>query len=127
MAKRLDKKTNQENSINSNRRKLLGLAGTAGAGMLLSPLLSEVAPSTIIEAGSNVDTASYIIFKNGNNIYAKNGTMWKIEFQGTDTTIVIQSVIDISESGSEIKIRRGEYIAESNFHLFPKLEIIWLK
>ncbi len=97
-------------SINSNRRKLLGLAGVAGAGTLLSPLLAKAQPSTIIEAGSNVDTASYIIFKDGNTIYAKNGTTGKIDYSGTDASTVIQSIVDtLTATGGRIYFKAGVY------------------
>ncbi len=96
MRNKTEEKINQENqnSINSNRRKLLSLAGAASAGALLSPLLSKAAPSTVIEAGSNVDTASYIIFQDSGKIYAKNGTTGKIDFQGSDASMVIQNAIN---------------------------------
>ncbi len=112
----LNNKINQ-NPINSNRRKLLSLAGAAGTAALLSPLLSKAAPTTIIEAGSNVDTASYIIFKDGNTIYAKNGTTGAIQFHGEDASTVIQGAIDaISDNvaggtkGGLIFIRAGTYL-----------------
>ncbi len=100
-----------QNSINRSRRKLLFLAGAASAGALLSPLLSKAAPSTIIEAGSNVDTASYIIFKDGNMIYAKNGTTGKIEFQGTDASGVINdTVLAMSANGGgTLHIKNANY------------------
>ncbi len=78
---------------------------------LLSSLLSsKAAPTTIIEAGSNVDTASYIIFKDGNTIYAKNGTTGKVEFQGTDASGVMQSVVDNLTEGGRIYIKQGSYV-----------------
>ncbi len=107
------KKNNPNKSINKERRKLLSLASAAGAGMLLSPLLSKAAPSTIIEAGSNVDTASYIIFKDGNTIYAKNGMTGKIEFSGTDAATVIQNAINALISGGKIFIKNGTYTLTS--------------
>ncbi len=110
------KNNNKENfnqSINEERRKLLGMAGVASAGALLSPLISKAAPSTIIEAGSNVDTASYIIFKDGSIIYAKNGTTGKIEFQGMDAAMVIQGAINSLTSGGKIFIKNGIYTMTS--------------
>ncbi len=111
-----------QNSINEDRRKLLSLAGAASAGALLSPLISKAAPSTIIEAGSNVDTASYIIFKDGNTIYAKNGTTGKIEFQGTDAATVIQGTINNLTSGGKIFIKNGTYDISSTI-FYKKNEI----
>ncbi len=101
-----------DNPINSNRRKLLGLAGVAGAGAILSTLLAKAAPSTIIEAGSNVDTASYIIFKDGNTVYAKNGTTGEIEFQGDNATAVINSTMSNLISGGDIVIKDSLIVDE---------------
>ncbi len=114
-----------QNPINSNRRKLLSLAGAAGTAALLSPLLARAQPSTIIEAGSNVDTASYIIFQDSGIIYAKNGTTGKIDFSGTDASTVIQGAIDVlnvgnntgSGYGGKIFIKAGGYIINSTIDL----------
>ncbi len=114
-----DNKEIYNQSINKERRKLLSLAGIASAGALLSPLLSKAAPSTIIEAGSNVDIASYIIFKDGNMIYAKNGTTGKIEFQGTDASAVIQGAINVLTNGGKIFIKAGLYDINSSIFLNP--------
>ncbi len=107
----MEKENNKENQnpINSNRRHLLSLAGAAGTAALLSPLISKAAPSTIIEAGSNVDTASYIIFQDSGKIYAKNGTTGKIEFQGSDASGVIQGAINALIKGGKIFIRNETY------------------
>ncbi len=111
-----------KNSINQSRRKLLSLAGAAGTGMLLSPLLSKAAPTTIIESGSNVDTASYIIFQDSGTIYAKNGTTGKIEFSGTDASTVIQSAVNILTKGGSIFIKTNtsatEYVIPGRFTIF---------
>ncbi len=131
-------KENLNQHINSNRRKLLSLAGAASAGALLSPLLSKAAPSTIIEAGSNVDTASYIIFKDGGIIYAKNGMTGAIQFSGAGASTVIQWAIDIlpspnkgasgynvtSSVGGRIHIKSGTYSIESGISLKSYTQII---
>ncbi len=120
-------KKNSNQSINSNRRKLLGLAGAAIPAALLSPLLSKAAPSTIIEAGSNVDTASYIIFQDSEKVYAKNGMTGKIEFHGSDASGVIQSVINaLSTTGGKIFIKAGTYILSTKAtHTIASLGIIY--
>ncbi len=110
-----ENKGNLNQSINKERRKLLGLAGAAGTAALLSPLLARAQPSTIIEAGSNVDTASYIIFKDGNTIYAKNGTTGKIEFQNADAATVIQGALNNLTAGRTWKekvVIKGDFIIE---------------
>ncbi len=100
-----DNNIENKNPINSNRRKLLSLAGAAVPAVLLSPLLSKAAPNTIIEAGSNVDTASYIIFQDSGTIYAKNGTTGKIDFQGTDASGVANNAIANADTGSIVKFK----------------------
>ncbi len=50
-------------------------------------------PSTVMGPRSGVEAASYIIFTDGTNVYAKNGTTGKIQFSG-DATTVIQSVLN---------------------------------
>ncbi len=96
-------KENLNQSINEDRRKLLSLAGVAGAGAFLSPLLSKAAPPTIIEAGSNVDTASYIIFQDSGKVYAKNGMTGRIDFQNADASTVINNTLNSLTSGRNWK------------------------
>lgn len=120
------KKENQH-PINLNRRKILGLAGAAIPAALISPLLSKAQPVPVIEAGSNVDTVSYVIFQDNGTIYAKNGMTGKIAFQGSDAATVINnamftlgSFLDYTSgcggygpsshiTASEIKLVNGEY------------------
>ncbi|MEM2534037.1 MAG: hypothetical protein QXK12_08465 [Candidatus Nezhaarchaeales archaeon] len=52
---------------------------------------------------------SYLIFKVGNVIYAKNGLTGQIEFSGTDAGTVIQSVINALPDGGKIFFKRGFY------------------
>jgi len=59
-----------------------------------------------------VTSASYIIFKKGNVIYAKNGETGAIEFSGTDASTVIQNAIDNLTSGRTWKekvVLRGSF------------------
>ncbi len=111
---------NKNQSINEERRKLLSLAGAAIPAALLSPLLSKAAPSTVIEAGSNVDTASYIIFKDGNTIYTKNGMTGKIEFQNTDASTVINDTLKNLTSGRTWK---EKVVLKGNFLLTNRISI----
>jgi len=62
-----------------------------------------------IVSGSFTETASYIIFKVGNTIYAKNGTTGEIEFSGTDASQVIQSAINALSSGGIIAFMPATY------------------
>ncbi len=117
-------KENKTHSINHSRRKLLSLAGAAGTAALLSPLLSKAAPSTIIEAGSGVDTASYIIFKDGDTIYAKNGTTGKIDYSETDISTILTSINGVISGGDTILIKQGIYAPGSKVIFTKSVEII---
>ena len=61
-----------------------------------------------IQPASFTETASYIIFKVGDTIYAKNGTTGEIEFCGTDASQIINNAINSLECGA-ILIKRGTY------------------
>jgi len=73
-------------------------------------------PPAVIEAGSNVEEASYVIFgvdKNGDGvadeIYAKNGRTGEVEFAGSDASTVLQQVINVLSRGEKIFIAAGIY------------------
>jgi len=56
------------------------------------------------------DVASYIIFKEGSKIKAKNGRTGQIEYEDTDAANIIQDVLDaLGSNGGQILIKRGEY------------------
>lgn len=48
----------------------------------------------VIESGSGVETASYIIYKDGDHTCLKDGTTGKIEARDTNTSLVLQNAID---------------------------------
>jgi len=65
-----------------------------------SYVLSQSSSQTItIEPASFTETASYIIFRQGDTYYAKNGTTGEIEFSGTGASQVIQQSIDSLTEG----------------------------
>jgi len=65
---------------------------------------------SIVEPGSMVTEASYIIFTDGNgNYYARNGMTGEIEFSGTVPRTVIQSAIDSLTNGGKILFKAGTY------------------
>jgi len=65
-------------------------------------------PPVVIEAGSGVETASYIIFHDDEGfIYAKNGLTGELELQDTDATTVIQSAINALTNGGTVFIRKA--------------------
>lgn len=68
---------------------------------------------TIIEPGSMVTEASYIIFTDGTNVYARNGLTGEIEFSGADAGEVINNAISQLPSGGKVFINPGEYIVST--------------
>jgi len=63
------------------------------------------------------DAASYIIFKDGDLIKAKNGRTGQVEFSGADAATVIQQAIDALPNGGLIFFRK------SNYPITSKIEI----
>jgi hypothetical protein len=85
-------------------------------------------PPAIIEAGSNVEEASYVVFGVDNNgdgvadeIYAKNGRTGEIEFSGTDASTVIQQAIN---AGNSIFIKAGNYTITQTIKLPSSVTLI---
>lgn len=66
--------------------------------------------SSIIEAGSMTDTVSYVIFKDGSTIYAKNGETGAIDYTSSNASLVIQYAVDNCPDGNEVRIKATEYI-----------------
>jgi len=65
---------------------------------------------------------SYVIFKRGDVILAKNGETGQIEFSGTDASSVIQSAIDaLGTQGGKIFIKKGKYEISSSIKLASKI------
>jgi hypothetical protein len=56
-----------------------------------------------------VQPASYIIFKDGDRYYAKNGRTGMIELSSGDANTVIQYAIDSLPNGGRITLKRGVY------------------
>jgi len=78
-------------------------------------------PPAIVEPGSMVTEADYIIFTDGTNYYARNGNTGKIEFNG-DPTLVIQSAINALSEGTVFlkslgTVNVGTITAKSNVSL----------
>jgi len=68
-------------------------------------------PKTVIEQGSGVESADYIIFKDDQgNVYAKSGDSGKIAYSSTNASEVIQwAENNLGSFGGKIFIREGEY------------------
>ena len=67
---------------------------------------------------------SYIIFKVGDTILAKNGLTGQVEFSGTDASKVIQQAVDAvsNAGGGRIFIKRGTYNIETSIK--PKSNVV---
>jgi len=82
-------------------------------------------PSVVIEPGSAVETASYIIFKDDEGwIYAKNGDTGEIEFKDTDASCVINTAISQLKNGGKIFIKAGTYTISNSIDFGVKSIIL---
>jgi len=72
---------------------------------------------TVMEPGSMATEASYIIFTDGTNYYARNGLTGEIEFQSNNASYVIQSVIDSLENGGTILLKGKIFLGTSGITL----------
>jgi hypothetical protein len=67
---------------------------------------------SIVEPGSMVTEASYVIFTDGTNVYARNGNTGEIEFSGADASIVINNALNVLTPGRtwiEKVVLRGSF------------------
>ena len=83
---------------------------------------TAAAPTTIgsvIEPGSMVSGASYIVFADGTNYYARNGKTGEIQFSGSnDATPVIQAAIDaLPATGGKVVLTEGTFTLSNSIVL----------
>ena len=76
----------------------------------------------VIESGSGVETASYIIYKDGDYTCAKNGTTGRIAYRLDNTTTLLNTVIAELDSGI-IFFKAGDYEFEGNVILKSNVQI----
>lgn len=104
----------QESSSKTRKVYILGAAFVAILLLFTSIniMISATSPNipTVIEPGSMVGDASFIIFVDGVTYYAKNGTTGGIDYSGTNATTVIQDAIDVLPSGGKIHLKDGIYL-----------------
>ena len=112
-----------------DRRTLLKLLGASGLAALTGLAGFQAGRATSIQEqipitkGSFASPASYIIFKDGDLIKAKNGKTGQVEFLGTDAAEVMQSAINaLPAQGGKIILREGEYVA--NVSLRSGVELV---
>ncbi|RLI82558.1 MAG: hypothetical protein DRP01_09825 [Archaeoglobales archaeon] len=64
------------------------------------------------------DAASYIIYKEGDLIKAKNGRTGQVEYKDNDAATVMQNVINNADpEGVKIYIKRGTYVISKTIHI----------
>jgi parallel beta-helix repeat protein len=80
-------------------------------------------PPAIVEPGSMVTEADYIIFTDGTNYYARNGNTGKIEFLGTDASTIIQNSINNLPNGGTIFIKNGIYGLSNPLQVKPNIKV----
>jgi len=79
-----------------------------------------------IVSGSFTETASYVIFKVGDTIYAKNGTTGEIEYSGTNASYVInQAIASVHlKGGGTVFLKAGEYVIDSSIIIKEKVSLV---
>jgi len=70
---------------------------------------------SIVEPGSMVTEASYIIFQDSGTVYARNGLTGEIQFSGTDASTVINNVL--TNGLSPGRIWQEKVVLKGNFTL----------
>jgi parallel beta-helix repeat protein len=105
-------------------RSILGLDFGLGNIFENSP------PVTVIEEGSGVEPASYIVFgvdTNGDGIadeiYAKSGDNGAIVFSGDNAAAVIQAAINALPNGGKVLIKRGIYSITASINLTSNIAL----
>jgi len=97
--------------------KVLGFGSLVGASALfgrefgIREALAQT-PSIIVKPESFVETASYIIFKDGTEIKAKNGDTGQIESNETNSATIQQAINTLGSDGGIITFKRGKYVLE---------------
>jgi len=85
----------------------LVIAAFVGSGALTYAATASLSFTTTIEGGSLVESASYVVFRDGSTYFAKNGTTGAIDYSGTNATQVIQNAIGTGDK--KIFVRAGLY------------------
>jgi len=95
-------------------------------GTTLGVLISAQTPSipTVIEPGSMVGQASYVIFTDGATIFAKSGTTGAMLTSSTDAYTLFNAVMgNLSTIGGRIFVSKGTYPFSTQLKLVSNIEI----
>jgi hypothetical protein len=90
---------------------------TINSSDLLNAIYPQLKPQITKEPEVAWQQYSYIIWTDGTNYYAKNGSTGEIDFSGTDATKVMQGAIDaLRDTGGVIYVRKGTYNASISLY-----------
>jgi hypothetical protein len=80
-------------------------------GTAFGMMISATTPTTptVIEPGSMIETADFVIFKDGAFSYAKNGTTGQMTYSGANDLTVFNSVLTALPCGGMIYVDAGSY------------------
>jgi len=98
----------------------LVIAAFVGSGALTYAATASLSFTTTIEGGSLVESASYVVFKDGSTYFAKNGTTGAIDYSGTNASEIINNVITVlygTTSGGSILLKAGRYVIDSEIQI----------
>jgi len=99
----------------------LVIAAFVGSGGLTYAATASLSFTTTIESGSMVETASYVVFRDGSTYFAKNGTTGAIDYSGTNASLLIQQTIDALSYG-RIFFEPATYVMNSYITLTSNIE-----
>lgn len=83
------------------------IAAFVGSGALTYAATASLSFATTIEGGSLVESASYVVFKDGSTYFAKNGTTGAIDYSGTNASEIINNVW---QPNTRILLKAGIYV-----------------
>lgn len=86
-------------------------------GASLGIIISGTTPSipTVIQPGSMIVGADYIVFKDGATYYARNGITGALTYQSTAISTVLSSIVTELNRGGVIYIHSGDYTLTTSF------------
>jgi len=78
---------------------------------------------TVIEPGSMVSEADYIIFSDGIGFFAKNGQTGEVCISGVTFTATLQGAIDLLTDGGAIYVSKGDYMTSTTVNIPSNLTV----
>jgi len=98
-------------------------------GASLGIIIKATTPGfpTVIEPGSMVSGASYVVFKDGTTYYAKNGTTGAIDYSDSNARVLLQEVSDFlgaTNSAGTVYLKIGNYDIDQTLNWNAKVSLI---